>query len=315
SVDKYPERGYPEAFRGTIIETLGKDQVSLMLPFGSLIVSRLADSLGVLHSRPHFFVMPDDKRLDEYRKEFAGMLGSLEVRPDEMPGDEPGFAGSEKIIGSEKFSARLDKDAGNQVDAKAYLTARLLDIFVGDWDRHADQWRWASYKDSTVTWWKPIARDRDFSFVVYDGVIPYLLDREWANLDIDGYNRKEPDIVSLTNKARYLDGRLLAGMDWPTWRQITDDFLEKLDDKLIINAVKTLPEEVYNIVGDELLQRMKRRRSQMQEISRAFYEYLFRTVNIQTTNDKDIVQIEKHETGDISIRMPKSACTSLETMI
>lgn len=303
SVDKYPERGYPKAFRGTIIETLGKDQVSLMLPFGSLVVDVLADILGVLHPKPQYFVMPDDERLGEFHKDFAGMLGSVEVRPDEMPGDKPGFAESQNIIGSEKFSEKLDKTPKNRIDAEAYLTARLLDIFVGDWDRHADQWRWAGFEDSIGTIWKPIARDRDFSFVVYNGVVPYILDRRWANRDIDGYNRDEADVVCLTYKARYQDGRLLAGVDWNEWQQITDSFIDKLDDQILSDAVNVLPPEVSDLIGNELLTRMKHRRSQIKTISREFYEYLSMAVNIQTTDKDEIAEIEKKSNGDIAIKI------------
>ena len=103
---------------------------------------------------------------------------------------------------------------------------------MGDWDRHADQWRWAGYDDSIGTKWKPIARDRDFSFVVYNGVIPYILDRRWANRDIDGYNRDEADVVCLTYKARHQDGRLLAAVNWEEWERITEAFMAKLDDQL-----------------------------------------------------------------------------------
>ena len=303
SVDKYPERGYPKAFRGTIIETLGKDQVSLMLPFGSLVVDVLADRHCVLHPKPQYFAMPDDERLGEHRKDFAGMLGSMEVRPDEMPGDKPGFAKAEKIIGSEKFSENLDKSPKHRIDTEAYLTARLLDIFVGDWDRHADQWRWAGFEDSTGTRWKPIARDRDFSFVVYNGVVPYILDRRWANRDIDGYNRDKADPVCLTYKARHQDGRLLAGMDWDAWQQITDAFIAKLDDQVLSQAVNALPPEVSNLIGEELLTSMKTRRSQMKDISREFYERLSMAVNIQTTDKDEIVEIEKKANGDVAIKI------------
>lgn len=303
SVDKYPERGYPKAFRGTIIETLGKDQVSLMMPFGSLVVDVLADRLGVLHPKPQYFVMPDDERLGEFRKEFAGILGSMEIRPDELPGDKPGFAESEKIVGSEKFSDNLDKDPKHRIDAEAYLTARLLDIFVGDWDRHADQWRWAGFEDSIGTLWKPIARDRDFSFVIYDGIIPYILDRRWANRHIDGYNRDEADVISLTHHARHQDSRLLAGVNWDDWSKITDSFITKLDDQILSDAVNALPPEVSDLIGEELLLRMKHRRSQMKSISREFYEYLSMAVNIQTTKKDEIAEIEKKANGDIAIKI------------
>ena len=303
SVDKYPERGYPEMLRGTIIETLGKDEIGLMLPFGSLIVDKLADSLGVLHSKPYYFVMPDDERLGDFRKDFAGMLGSLEVRADEMPDNKPGFAGSAKIIGSDKLSEKLDDNPRNRINAKAFLTARLLDILIGDRDRHADQWRWAGFEDSIGMLWEPVPRDRDFSFVVYDGIVPWLLDRRWAMPGFDGYNRDEPDIYSLTYNARHLDGRLLAGLNWQTWQNTTDAFLEKLNDQLLADAVKSLPPEVYDIVGDQLLGRMKKRRSQMKYLSGIYYKILFKTVNIQTTNEDEIAKIEKMKNGDISLRI------------
>ncbi len=33
------------------------------------------------------------------------------------------------------------------VDARAYLRARLMDVLIGDWDRHLEQWRWARYEN------------------------------------------------------------------------------------------------------------------------------------------------------------------------
>lgn len=54
----------------------------------------------------------------------------------------------------------------HNVDQQAALRARLFDMWLGDWDRHDDQFRWASFKENGVTVYKPIPRDRDQIFLI-----------------------------------------------------------------------------------------------------------------------------------------------------
>ena len=32
----------------------------------------------------------------------------------------------------------------------------MLDLFIGDWDRHSDQWKWAGFKSEGKTLWLPV---------------------------------------------------------------------------------------------------------------------------------------------------------------
>src|SRR5262249_13171629 len=98
-------------------------------PAAAIIASALLDAAAVEHPRPRFFVMPDDPRLGAYREEFAGLLGTVEVRPDDA-------------VESEDFFDSLQASPRHRVDARAYLKARLMDLLMGDWDRHAGNWRW-----------------------------------------------------------------------------------------------------------------------------------------------------------------------------
>ena len=49
-------------------------------------------------------------------------------------------------------------------------------MWIGDWDRHEDQWRWSETKtkdgDRTFT---AVPEDRDIAFFKGDGVLPYLI--------------------------------------------------------------------------------------------------------------------------------------------
>jgi hypothetical protein len=135
SLDKDPSPALPKPFRGTVVNGLVQDATSAMNPAGALIAASLLEAAGVLHAEPRLAVMPDDERLGEHRKTFAGMLGIIELRP----GD--GFAGAAEVVDSKDLLERLRESSDHRVDAAAFLTARLVDHLMGDWDRHEDQWR------------------------------------------------------------------------------------------------------------------------------------------------------------------------------
>ena len=98
------------------------------------MVSPILDAAGVLHSDPQLVLLPDDPALGEFRADFAGLLGTIEERQTD---NGPGFAGADKIVSTYELFDRLEKHQDERSDARAFLGARLVDLFLGDWDRHA----------------------------------------------------------------------------------------------------------------------------------------------------------------------------------
>ena len=144
SIDKDPSPSLPPELRETYAKHVARDLISAQHPGGSLVVARLRDAAGVLHVTPQLAVMPDDPRLGEFRQEFAGMLGLIELRPTDDPDEAiADGTGMTQVASSEKLFERITEHADETVDSRAFLAARLFDMFVGDWDRHPDQWRWA----------------------------------------------------------------------------------------------------------------------------------------------------------------------------
>ena len=83
------------------------------------------------------------------------------------------FAGALDVVSTDDLYDIIEKKPGNYVDSEQFLRARLLDVFLGDWDRHRDQWRWAKVKNGETRFlWVPIPRDRDQAFVLFDGLLP-----------------------------------------------------------------------------------------------------------------------------------------------
>ncbi|MCF8242915.1 MAG: hypothetical protein K9J16_16170, partial [Melioribacteraceae bacterium] len=173
SINKDPSKILPEILRETIADDLLQDQISSSNPMAPLIAAPLLNAVGVLQAEPYLVYLPDDPKLGEFREDFGGMLGMIEIHPDESDDEnDPGFAGADKVMGTFKLFHRLEDKRDEWVDAPSFLKARLMDILLGDWDRHTDQWRWARYDYGKNEIWYPVPRDRDQALAKFDGLFP-----------------------------------------------------------------------------------------------------------------------------------------------
>jgi len=301
SVDKDPTAALPPDLRQTFITGVVQDQISSAHPAGALVVAPLLDAAGVLNAAPQLFVMADDPRLGAFRAEFGGMLGQLEERPPKDAEDEPEFGGATRVVTTAKLWEYLDRGPENRVDARAFLAARLLDLFVGDWDRHAAQWRWARLDEGDARLWRPIPRDRDQAFSKLDGLLPWLA--HFYFLDLVGFGPDYPNMIGLTWDGRVLDRRLLVDLERPVWDSLAGGLQQRLTDPVIDAAVHRLPPEYYTRNGVELAQALKRRRDRLPEAARRYYELLARVVDLHGTRQPELVEVERGAEGTVGVSM------------
>ena len=295
SIDKDPSRSLPPELRGTYANRIVRDLISAEHPGGALVVARLLEAVDVLHATPQLFAMADDSLLGEYRKEFAGMLGLLEVRPTDDP-DEDGsaaFAGATKVIGSEKLFERITEHADETVDARAFLAARLIDIFVGDWDRHPDQWRWARFGDGASDQWQPIPRDRDWALVKLDGLVWSLARIVYPYPQFVSFESEYPDLVWLTWNGRLQDRRFLSELDRPVWDSVAASLRGRLSDSVIDEAIATLPPALAASSNAFLRSTLISRRDRLPEAARSFYRMLAEEAEVHATDESEIVDVTR----------------------
>src|SRR5207237_4311841 len=126
SVDKDVSGLLSPETRASVFGDVLQDLTSTIHPGAALVVAPILEAAGVLHVHPQLAVMPDDPGLGEFRGTFAGMLGLLEERA--QAGD--------KVHDTLDLFVRLDARATDEIDSRNYLRARLVDVLVGDWDRH-----------------------------------------------------------------------------------------------------------------------------------------------------------------------------------
>ena len=302
SVDKNPSRRLLPELRGTIVESVIQDQISAFLPTAALVVDGLLEATGVLYAPHTLVVIPDDPRLGEFREQFAGLLGMLVLQPDDGPGGAAGFAGSRQISSTETLQEALEEERCDRPDSEVYLEARLLDMIIGDRDRHAGQWRWARYPEGDCNVWRPIPEDRDQAFVQQDGVMNWFVRRAQPQFGIK-YEVTYPDIGGLTFNGWELDRAILAGLDEADWDSMVALIQSELTDEVIEGAVRRLPPEHYELIGERLTATLERRRDGLSEAAREHYRLISRWTDVNATDEDEYAELEHGPDGELEVRI------------
>ena len=126
-------------------------------------------------------------------------------------------------------------------------------MFLNDWDRHDDQWRWGRFKGKDGTVYRPFPRDRDFAFLKADGFFPWLVDRKWGNRRVSNFDYKTEDPVGLASGGNPLDRHWITELEWDDWMGIVDSMKAGLTDKAIEDAFLRWPKELRDLHADELI--------------------------------------------------------------
>jgi hypothetical protein len=297
SVDKDPAAILPEELRQTFVASFVRDQTSSSHPASAVVAAVLLEAAGVLHSEPRLVVLPDDEILGEFRKEFAGMLGMFEEYPLPGPGGTPGYAGATQILDQPEMWKRLAAGPGDRIDTRAFLKARLMDLFMGDWDRHRGQWRWARLGSDPI--WQPFPEDRDQAFVRYDG-----LGLAWARFtypQLLDFGEEYGRLVGAAWNGRDLDRRFLAELEKPVWVETAAALRASLTDASIDAAVARLPEAYRRLDGARLAATLKRRRDQIPDVAERWYHFLAGDVDVRGTDAAEHADVEHLADGGLDV--------------
>ena len=305
SVDKNLVSALPRVFRKTFVAVMIKEVTATEYPYGAIIASSLLDETDILHARPTLYVLPDHPGLGAFRESYAGLFGMLEDRPMDPDGEIEGFMGADDVTRSVGLFRKLYKDNDNIVDAEALGKARVFDMLIGDWGRHEDNWKWAGYDKGENRIYYPIPRDRDHAFCRWNGLIPYIANREWAMPMVESFDADFHGIKSLTWPARHVDRFLLTELDHNDWKSISSYVEQAMTDEVIDKAIQTLPPEILPVSGLEIGEMLKSRRAQLPEAVDEYYSLLAKQVDVVGSNKHELVEVERLETGNVRVDMFK----------
>ena len=313
SMDKYPSQKLADGLDRTVAGHLIQDQIATHHPTGALMIPPLLDALGILHVEPALHVMPDDPRLGEFRKSFAGMIGMLEEKPSGGPNGTPGFAGVTKVIDTSELLEQLEESAADAVEQNELLRARLLDFIIGDTDRTMDNYAWASVPHAHIRGrriWRPIPRDRDWAFIRADGPVAWLA----SSVAMKKFTRLAPEhsrLAAHTFSGHVVDRTLLTGVDRADFEREVAYVQARLDDGVIAAAVGRLPAS-YPLAHRRWLEdAMKARRNTLPEIASEYHEWLAGEVDVHVTDEAERVDIVRNADGTVSVTVEPRGATAL----
>lgn len=295
SVNKYPEILLPEPLRETFAKDIITDAMSAQHPYSALVVPTLAEAAGVPHANPIIGIVAPDRNLGIYIRDFMNTVCLLEER-------EP----MGKSDNSEKMYKTLLDDNDNSFDTTTFFKARLLDLFIGDWDRHEDQWRWVYGKNEKKGKnYVAVPRDRDQVFHIVEGLVPNTASRPWIAPLLHDFDGNIKQVNAFFTESNGLNKKFLNQLSHEQWMELTKQFVAVMTDSVLEKALRNLPKEAYNIRHDELLQKLKERRSNMAAAMDKYYAFINKIVDIQTTDKNEFVQIVDAVNGGLLITVHK----------
>ena len=305
SMQKDANRIMGGVLKGTFVVDIMKDVFTFSHPYAAFVVPKLADAVGIMHTNPELVYLPKQPGLGHYNESFGNGLYLFEERPAKNRSDVESFGKSTNIISTPDLMELLEDKSRHRVDEDFTLRNRLFDMVIGDWDRHEDQWRWASFENQDgYIYYRPIPRDRDQPFSKFDGLLPQIINKTVPLArQFQSYG---PDIKRMkwyNNYARHFDARFLHELEWENWVVQIKHIQKNLTDDDIENAIKSFPNAIYEDGGDELIRNIKSRRDQLLDIGRRYYELLAQIVDVVGTDKDEIFNIEYLEDGKLNLKV------------
>ncbi|GAA4007648.1 hypothetical protein GCM10022408_19560 [Hymenobacter fastidiosus] len=295
TLDKDPYKTLPRVMQKTFLLNLVRDATSAANPFGAFVVPPLAEAAGVLHTTPRlFYVRAGETGLGTSSALFQRKVVMLEEKFDGKANLTPAFGPAQDLKGSDQMLRARYRQPTHQIDQLAFARARLLDIWLGDWDRHEGQWQWAVYEQPDRTLYRPVPKDRDQVFYRFDdGLIPWVLTRRWGARKFRTFKPHYDDIGGLVQNARFIDERALSEVSGAQFQQLALDLQQRLTDDVISRALRLLPPSVYALEGARLEAALKSRRAALPAAAQTYYRLLARHVTIAGTDQAERFVVQR----------------------
>ncbi len=274
-------------------------------PFAAIVVPPLADAVGVYHANPHLYYVPKQPLLGSYNDQFGNEVYLVEERPAGNWQGLASFGNSRKIISTPNLAEKIVKDHKHYVDQQWVIKSRLFDMVIGDWDRHDDQWRWATFKDDKGrSFYRPVPRDRDQPFSKYDGffagvarlTLPFLK-------QLKPYKAKAGNSKWANYNARQFDKTFLNALSWQDWKQAAEKIQAQLTDDIIEEAFKVWPKQAYEQSASEVMSILKKRRDNLLLFAKKHYDLIVEDVDVYGSDKRDLFEVERLNDRETLVRV------------
>ncbi len=310
SIDKEPASLLPESLQQSYLANIVRDATSATHPFAALVVPHLAEAIHIYHTSPELVYVPHDPRLGRFLPNIGGTLALLERRPDGDQTDNPQMGNARKVVSTRSALEERLTDNDANFDARFYLRCRLLDMLLGDWSRHEDNWRWAKQQqDKKGATYRAIPRDRDNVFYkLNDAPVPWLFMFMGLKPHFQTYKPRisAENLEDLNHSARNLDNLILAKLAWQDWQEVADSVQQELTDAVVEQAFRAMPDTIYQLTAAPLIATFKTRRNNLQHLARTYYTILAENVQAVGTDKHEVFELNVLSGKEVTLQVFKA---------
>ncbi|HJW30788.1 MAG TPA: hypothetical protein VJ508_16250 [Saprospiraceae bacterium] len=306
SIDKKVTVVLPPALRGSFAESVVQEGIAASHPYGALVVPQLASAAGVFYTNPRVVYVPHQAALGLYDRDIGDGVYILEERPGGNTSVFENFGNTEKTFNTADIIEMTAESHQHIVDQHAVLRARLFDIWLGDWDRHDDQWRWAAFKENGINVYRPIPRDRDQVFYKNDGVLDYLASRPYFNPALRMFSKKIDHLSGLIWPGKFFDHSFLHQLTEADFVAEAQTLQKELTDEVIDRAFKDWPAKIDSLDGPRIREDLRQRRDDLVTYARKYFALINKEVFIPATTDKDIIHISSTAPGKLDVTITRN---------
>src|SRR5260221_2102760 len=280
--------------KDALVQDVATDGVSAFNPYAALSIPPMAQALHIPHANPRLVYIPDDPRLGKFRSDYGNLFAFIEER-------EPG--NGKKTYNMDDIEKKLFEDNDNTIDQHRVLRARLLDMFVMDFDRHEDQWRWLADDNDKGKGklFAPVPRDRDQPFFINEGAIPWIAGSAFLAPQLQGFRPKARNINTFNFNACNFDRNYLSELTEKDWRDDAEVVLATMTDSLIESSLSKQPAEVRSYSMNSIVARLKARRKYYMEEMMTYYRFLSKLVNVYGSDKNELFDIDRKEGDSVTV--------------
>lgn len=297
-----------DRLNNTVAERFLMDFYTTSYPFSSLVTGNLSDIVGVYHANSQIFYVPKQSGLENFSDDLGDDLYMFEERLAKEFKAGKSFGKSDDIVSTDEVMNNLMKDEKYNINHQQYIKTRLFDMWLGDWDRHEDQYRWATYKNQNGTIsYAPIPRDRDQAFPKFDGFFTQASTHLVPALRL--MQSFGPDLANVKtfNQIIYkTDMMLINQSSLDEWLAAAAFLEQNLTDESIEKAFDNLPEEIKDKNSASIMANLKIRRNHIVAWAKEYYGILNKNAIIIGTNKDDIFEITRLQNGSTFIKVRRN---------
>lgn len=300
SINKDPKPLIPKIAKTLGLENIIIDGVSAQHPYGALLAAALANHAELLHTHPKVVYLPKQTKLGEFNEAYGNKLYLLEYETEGDVNWTP-LEDVYEIQDTEDLQElKMEHEKKVQIDERAFVRARLFDLLIGDWDRHAKQWGWVVREKEEEFTAIPLAGDRDNAFFRIDGVIPTILTNELLQPMVRPF---EEDIDHIPGYVYPIDVYFLRTTPEEIFIEEARALQDLLSNRNIRASFKVWPKEIRQLNAEEIFKKLKKRRDKLPEYAVQFKKEI---------NRRDLSNKPLKGSEDITLPKKLQRCFSCE---